>query len=412
MGKSLFLYSLVEMTELSDETVDEHTEIALPHIIEDDSFPDCSSDEYPFLHADQLLSLSASRKPTRISPTQFTFFRVICLHLFNLGFCPNETFEELNLVYSTCCPELTTIRTWYMMMKKGTFKISPEPHSGRKRSLEMIPLLKGAIDLDPSLSARKLGKIVQADPKTVSSKLHHELEMTQKSLKWIPHELQPCHIEKRRELSAELLELLKVQESEHFSRIFTGDESWIMYDNPSKRCWVKKGNDAPEHQRLSISSKKLLLSVFFSGQKVWHISFLPVGVSMNSKQFVDTVLKPLRDSVEQTQPEMIRPWFLHSDNARPHVSVKTETFLKTTAFLRVQAPAYSPDLAPSDFYLFGTLKNHLEGKTFSTAEELKCAVRTFLEGLGEKELLPVFQNWKKRCEQVREFGNYYESKKK
>jgi histone-lysine N-methyltransferase SETMAR len=32
-------------------------------------------------------------------------------------------------------------------------------------------------------------------------------------------------------------------------------------------------------------------------------------------------------------------------------------------------PAYSPDLAPSDYYLFLNLKKHLKGRKFSSTEE-------------------------------------------
>jgi hypothetical protein len=36
--------------------------------------------------------------------------------------------------------------------------------------------------------------------------------------------------------------------------------------------------------------------------------------------------------------------------------------------------AYSPDLAPFDYYLFHNLKKHLKGRKFSSAEEATLAV--------------------------------------
>jgi histone-lysine N-methyltransferase SETMAR len=33
-------------------------------------------------------------------------------------------------------------------------------------------------------------------------------------------------------------------------------------------------------------------------------------------------------------------------------------------------PPYSPDLAPSDYHLFGSLKKHLDGKIFCNDDEV------------------------------------------
>ena len=38
-------------------------------------------------------------------------------------------------------------------------------------------------------------------------------------------------------------------------------------------------------------------------------------------------------------------------------------------------PAYSPDLAPSDYFLFLQLKKHLKGNHYDSGEEMVAAVR-------------------------------------
>ena len=40
-------------------------------------------------------------------------------------------------------------------------------------------------------------------------------------------------------------------------------------------------------------------------------------------------------------------------------------------------PAYSPDLAPSDYYLFRHMKKYLKGIRFTSDEDLKAAVTKF-----------------------------------
>jgi hypothetical protein len=44
-------------------------------------------------------------------------------------------------------------------------------------------------------------------------------------------------------------------------------------------------------------------------------------------------------------------------------------------------PPYSPDLAPSDFYLFGYVKRCLADLSFEDADQLLAAVEGVLEGI-------------------------------
>jgi histone-lysine N-methyltransferase SETMAR len=44
------------------------------------------------------------------------------------------------------------------------------------------------------------------------------------------------------------------------------------------------------------------------------------------------------------------------DNARPHTAACTVETLRNLKWEVMEHPAHSPDLAPSDFYLFGLLK--------------------------------------------------------
>jgi histone-lysine N-methyltransferase SETMAR len=45
-------------------------------------------------------------------------------------------------------------------------------------------------------------------------------------------------------------------------------------------------------------------------------------------------------------------------------------------------PAYSKDLAPSDFHLFPKLNEFLGGRRFKSEEEVKDAVKEWLNGLA------------------------------
>ena len=48
-------------------------------------------------------------------------------------------------------------------------------------------------------------------------------------------------------------------------------------------------------------------------------------------------------------------------------------------FEGLKHPPYSPDLAPSDFHLFGPMKKHLGCQTFADDEEVMAAVQSWLK---------------------------------
>ena len=73
----------------------------------------------------------------------------------------------------------------------------------------------------------------------------------------------------------------------------------------------------------------------------------------------------------------------HQDNAPAHTAQKTITKITELKYELLQRPPYSPDLAPSDFWLFPHLKKFLRGKHFSSNEEFIAVVEEYFAGLAE-----------------------------
>ena len=60
----------------------------------------------------------------------------------------------------------------------------------------------------------------------------------------------------------------------------------------------------------------------------------------------------------------------HQDNALCHKSIATMAKLHELHFELLPHPPYSPDLAPSDYWLFADLKRMPQGKRFDSNEEV------------------------------------------
>jgi histone-lysine N-methyltransferase SETMAR len=69
---------------------------------------------------------------------------------------------------------------------------------------------------------------------------------------------------------------------------------------------------------------------------------------------------------------------IQHDNARRHTSLRTQEAITKFGWTMPPHPSYSPDLAPSDFHLFGPLKDALRGARFEDDESMIPAVRTRL----------------------------------
>ena len=64
---------------------------------------------------------------------------------------------------------------------------------------------------------------------------------------------------------------------------------------------------------------------------------------------------------------------------RPHVAQVVKAALQNLKWEVLQHPSYSPDLAPTDYYLFCSFSNHMRGVTFDNEEDLKNWLNKFFD---------------------------------
>ena len=79
-------------------------------------------------------------------------------------------------------------------------------------------------------------------------------------------------------------------------------------------------------------------------------------------------------------------------------------------FLQLDHPAYSPDLAPSDYFLFRNLKSHLCGVHYPDDEALKEAVRSGwrpVEGETEEFYFSGINSLLEKCRKCIELSGVY-----
>jgi len=117
-----------------------------------------------------------------------------------------------------------------------------------------------------------------------------------------------------------------------------------------------------------------MCTVFWNRKGVLLVVFLPQGSTINAGVYCDTFPK-LRRTIQTKRRGMLSQGvvMIH-DNARPHT---LQNLITTFGWEQFDHPPYSPDLVPSDFYLFLHLKSFLAGRQFHNDNEVKEAVTMF-----------------------------------
>jgi hypothetical protein len=161
---------------------------------------------------------------------------------------------------------------------------------------------------------------------------------------------------------------LKILEGERLSgfvNVVTGDESWILYSYHFRTFWGEKSDPRPEVPKPDIGASKLMLVVFWGTEGIPVLEFLPEGETVRAISFKKIVVDELL-KIAKNLPEEKR-LYVHWDNASSHGAGLITEALKDSRITLIPQPPYSPDLAPSDFFLFGYLKSQLRSKKFEVA---------------------------------------------
>lgn len=77
--------------------------------------------------------------------------------------------------------------------------------------------------------------------------------------------------------------------------------------------------------------------------------------------------------------------WIHPNNCRVHNSKQTLIEMEKIPYRRTSHPHYFPNLAPSDFYLFGRVKKALKGFVFDNPQEVFDNLEEILDEISTEE---------------------------
>lgn len=143
-----------------------------------------------------------------------------------------------------------------------------------------------------------------------------------------------------------------------------------------------------------------MLSVWWDHKEILYFELMPQNQTINSNVYV-VQLDKLKDAIEEKRPVLSnrKGVVFHHDNARPHTSLVTRQKLLELDWDVLSHPPYSPDLVPSDYHLFRSMQNSLNGKIFNNADDVRSHLIQFFNSKDqtfyERGIFTLLERWKK-----------------
>jgi len=153
----------------------------------------------------------------------------------------------------------------------------------------------------------------------------------------------------------------------------------------------------PHDQKIpsvQIKSQNNVADFFFYIRGLVHYEFVPTGQTVNQVYYLE-VLERLREKVRRKRHEIFsnNSLILHHENAPAHTALSVRAFLATKQITVLEHPAYSPDLAHSDFFLFPKIKEILKGRHF---DDIRSNTTAALKAIKQNQFQNCFEGWTRR----------------
>ena len=310
------------------------------------------------------------------------FLRGILLNNFNMKKSATESHRILVEVYGDHALAERTCQKWFARFKSGDFCLEDQERPGQPKKFEDAELA-ALLDQDSCQTQEDLAKSLGVEQSTVSRRLK-AMGMIQKMSHWVPHELKDRDVERRKTICELLLERQKRKGFLH--RIVTGDEKWFYYENPKrKKARVKPGEPGPSQSKRNIHCAKVMLCIWWDMKGVVYHELLTPAETINGERYRRQLMH-LKQALVIKRPD----WgnrhdkliFQH-DKARPHVAKPVKNYLENVGWEVLPHPPYSPDIAPSDYYLFDCMNNDLIGQRFTSSENIEKWVSDWITSKDE-----------------------------
>lgn len=271
--------------------------------------------------------------------------------------------------------DIRKCQRWFAKFRSGNLELSDSYRSGRPTTVDN-DVLRAEVEANPCQTIEELSNTLHQPWSTIQEHLQQIGKVSRAGV-WVPHQLSE---ENKANRSNTCNLLLQRHNTEPFlDRLITGDEKWVLYDNPRrKRQWLSPTETPRSTAKPGLHPKKALLCVWWSVRGIVHFEVLKPGQTVNADLYCEQ-LDRVHQSLMAKWPAIVnrKGVILQHDNARPHCAKRTLEKINALGWEVLPHPPYSPDIAPSDFHLFRSLQHFLCDKKYENMDALQKALSTY-----------------------------------
>lgn len=313
---------------------------------------------------------------------------------FRQGKKPRDALWDIELVVPNMI-SLRTVRRWYnrfLRQTNDTVSFEDAPRKGRPRKLPDNTELGDTVLADGECSTRELGRQFRVSHSTVARELS-QLRFTYRLPPNVPYKLNEAQKFKRVECCHELLAKWNCDPAMH--RLVTCDETMIQLTRaPRRRRWLRTCTTLEDVQICRNSRRRsgvrrgppagsrlsFMMTMFFNRDALIHYELFDCGQTLNAARYQEQLtivagklgLVPGGDT-----------YYLLHDNCSSHRARSTLEKARELGFTVLDHPPYSPDISPSDFYVFRSFKHEMSHQVFTNKPEVRAAVEEYIRAKDE-----------------------------
>jgi hypothetical protein len=238
------------------------------------------------------------------------------------------------------------------------------------------------IQANCQITVLELSQEVGISVGSVQEILYNKLVVSKVSTRWVPRLLTTEHRERCSVAITQLLKQYEREGAEFLDSTAISSDTWVHYFTPESKTaskqWKHTESPPPKKSENFFSGDDHCYCVL--GFKRCPSPGLSCWLKTINTQYYSALLnekvKPAIRSKQRKRQDSV--CFLQ-DKACPHTVALTSATLPRLKWDVLPHPAYSPDLAPSNYYLFGPMKGLLGGKRFQNNGEVIAGVQHWIQ---------------------------------
>lgn len=337
-----------------------------------------------------------------------------CMTILNKS--PIEILDILREAYGEEAMGRDFVYRWRRKFQQGMRSVEDRPRSGRPSVIteKAVDTVRAIVCEDRRVTIEQIAERMDISKSTVHLIIRERLQLSKLSARWVPHQLSEEHRRRRVEDCTALLKMYRRWGKRFISRIVTGDETWVSYSTPEtkqqSKQWLPRGSAGAEKYRMEKSVGKVMYIVFWDARGILLLHQVPKGATVDRFYYSDVLENHLIPALRERRPDVsLTSLLLQHDNAPSHTAGLTRDTIDDIGLKTLNHPPYSPDLAPSDYFLFSNLKAYLAGRKFTNRSQLGSTVYQWSKQLPQQCLSDAMQKLPSRWSKCLEHdGAYFE----